>query len=365
MVLDRLTLNRTLLARQHLLERIARPPADEIEHLVGLQAQVPRDPYLALWSRLRDFHPAELERLLIERQIVRMTLMRTTIHLVTARDASTLRAVMQGVCERGFRSSPFARRLAGVDLNAVTTAGAEILTERPRTISDLGKVLATRWPDHDPEALAYAVRYLVPLVQVPPRGLWRRSGAPKVTTLEAWLGPSPRAPASSGADEIVLRYLRAFGPANAADIRTWSWLTNVRSVLLRLRPSLAIYLDEAGRELYDVRDGVFAATQELAPVRFLGEYDNVFLSHGDRSRVTGALRWGAGYIRRGAFFVDGFLAGSWRLLAGGRGPVLSIEPRTRLSPAAHRDATEEAEALYAFMVANAGSPRIAWATSES
>jgi hypothetical protein len=220
-LLDRRTLNRTLLARQQLLARVAMPVADMIEHLVGLEAQVPRDPYISLWSRLRDFQPAALERLLLEREAVRMTLMRTTLHLVTARDAPRLRAAMQAVCERGFGSSPFRRQLDGIDLDALLAAGTAAVEDRPRTVAELGAVLAELWPTHDRTALAYAVRYLVPLVQVTPRGLLRRSAAPRVTTLYAWLGEAARVDtrADSRLEEVVLRYLRAFGPATVADVR--------------------------------------------------------------------------------------------------------------------------------------------------
>ncbi len=327
--LDRRTLNRTLLARQRLLDRVDLPVDAAIEELVGLQAQVPRDPYISLWSRLRDFDPADLERLLLERRAVRMTLMRTTLHLVTAADAGPLRAVMQDVCERGFGASPFRRQLDGIDLDPLLAAGRTILEARPRSIADLGRVLAERWPRQDPTAMAYAVRYLLPLVQVPPRGLLRRSGSARVTTLDAWLGTPGVAPMDADAmiDEVVLRYLRAFGPATVADIRTWSWLAGLRRVVTRLRPRLRSYVDAAGRELLDVEDGVFADPDEPAPVRFLGEFDDVFLAHADRSRITGDARWGEGYARQGSYFVDGFLAGAWRASVVDGNAILTVERR--------------------------------------
>jgi len=379
-VLDRRTLNRTLLARQRLLERVDTPAAELVERLVGLQAQVPRDPYVSLWSRIRGFDPAELEAMLLERRAVRMTLMRTTLHLVTARDAWRLRAVVQPVCERGFRGSPFARRLDGVDLEAVLAAGVEVLETRPSTVADLGHRLADRWPDADAEAMAYAVRYLVPVVQVTPRGLLRASAAPRLTTLRSWLGGDGMAPeagersidAPAGPDEtdaVVLRYLRAFGPATAADVRTWSWLTDVRASIDRLRPRLRTYRDERGRELLDVEDGEFASPDDPAPVRFTGEYDNVFLAHEDRTRITGDLAWGTSFGRLGAFFVDGYLAGAWRLAAARHGtkgagttaaatgavPRLELDARRALSPAERRAVEAEAEELARFLGANASA----------
>ena len=317
---------------------------------------MPRDPYISLWSRLRGFDPADLEARIVERRAVRMTLMRTTLHLVTADDATALRAVLQDVCERGFRSSPFRRRLEGVDLDELLVVGAAIATERPRTISELGSLLGERWPDHDRTAMAYAVRYLVPLIQVPPRGLWTRSGAPRVTTLATWLGlpGGPVVPQVAPPDEVVLRYLRAFGPATAADIRTWSWLGGLRAVIERLRPRLRTYRDEVGRELLDVEDGVFADRDERAPVRFLGEYDNLFLSHADRSRVTGELAWGVSFARRGAFFVDGFLAGAWRATDLTGRATLSLDPRVPLA-AARDEVVAEGEALLRFLTPAASS----------
>jgi len=344
--LDRWTLNRTLLVRQDLLGRVDQPVPAAIDRLVGLQAQVPRDPYISLWSRLRDFDPVELETLILERHAVRMTLMRTALHLVTADDARVLREVMQGVCERGYQSSAFRRQLEGIDLEELLVAGAAIVDEWPRTVSELGRILSERWPAYDRTALAYAVRYLVPVVQIPPRGLWRRSAAPRVTTLAAWLGR--RVESAPSADlmvgEIVLRYLRAFGPATITDIRTWSWLSGLRSVIDRVRPRLRVYRDEAGRELLDVEDGVFADAGQTAPVRFLGEYDNVFLSHADRSRITGDLAWGAAYAHRGSFFVDGFLAGAWSVSAINGRASMTIEPR-RPIVAATEEVAAEGEAL--------------------
>jgi DNA glycosylase AlkZ-like len=371
-VLDPRTLNRTLLARQHLLERVDRPVEATVERLVGLQAQVPRDPYIALWSRVRRFDSASLERLLLERRVVRMTLMRTTLHLVTATDAVALRAAFQGVVERAFEGSPFRRRLDGIDVETVARAGIRAVEERPMTVAELGRALTERWPGRDGEALAYAVRYLVPLVQVTPRGLFRASSAARVTTLESWLagtGDGRRTPAQGtgtaaasavAIDVAVERYLRAFGPATAADIRTWSWLAGVREVIARLRPGLRTYRDERGRELLDVADGAFADPDETAPVRFLGQYDNVILSHADRSRITGELRWGAAWLQRGTFLVDGYLAGAWRLRESPGPPRLELEARRRLADADRADVEAEATALGRFLLPEGAPVDVIW-----
>jgi hypothetical protein len=355
-VLDRRTLNRTLLARQLLLERAGADPADLVEHLVGMQAQVPLDPYVGCWSRLRDFDPDALGRELLERRLVRMTLLRSTLHLVTSDDALRLRPLLQGMLERAFASSPFAKSLAGVDLAAVLARGVELVEREPATIARLGAALAEEWPDRDANALAYAVRYLVPLVQVTPRGVWGRTLQPTVTTLRSWLGGAEEA--AAGVDELVLRYQRAFGPASAADVRTWSWLGGVREAVARLRPRLRSYRDERGRELLDVPDGVLADATAPAPPRFLPQYDNAFLSHADRDRIVDAVAWDSSFAHRGTFLVDGFVAGAWKLGAGNRETTLAVEPRTRLRPRERRELRSEAEALLAFLAPAAPARRL-------
>ncbi len=347
-VLDRRTLNRALLVRQHLLAAAALTPAAALEELVGLQAQNPRDPYVALWSRLDGFDPLALSRLLESREAVRLTVMRGTLHLVTATDAGALRAVLQPDIARLLRSSAFWRNLEGADIDAIVSLGVELVEEQPRSVAELAPLLARRWPERDPDSLAYAVRYLVPLAQVTPRGLWDRTGRARVTTLRAWLGLASLPAPDPGA--LVVRYLRAFGPAHPSDIRAWSGLTELRSVVDALRPTLVRYRDGAGRELLDVPDGRFADAAAPAPVRFLPEFDNAFLSHADRSRITGDDRWGADFGRRGVILVDGFFAGAWRMHGGAREPrVLSVEPRRPMS-AGERDAVEqEGRRLLAFL----------------
>jgi len=146
------------------------PAAEALERLVGLQAQEPKDPYVALWTRLRGFRPEELEGLLEAREAVRLTLMRGTIHLVTARDCLALRPAIQAVTERvHWTASPFGKRLGDADPREVVAAGRELLEEAPRTRAQIRDHLAERWPDRDAEAMAHTVTYLLPVVQIPPR----------------------------------------------------------------------------------------------------------------------------------------------------------------------------------------------------
>jgi Winged helix DNA-binding domain len=346
-VLGRRALNRALLERQFLIRRTKLSAAEMIERLVGMQSQVPTSPYVGLWSRVKGFDPAELEGLLTAREAVRTSLIRTTIHLVTARDCLRLRLVLQPVLERGLWSgSPFGRRLNGLDVEPVLAAGRELLEEKPRTIAELGSLLGERWPDHDATALGYAVRYLVPLVQVPPRGLWGSSMRATWTTVESWLGrpfAEVRPP-----DEMVLRYLAAFGPASVKDIQTWCWLTRLREVVARLRPQLRTFRDEQGRELFDVPDGPLPDPDTAVPVRFVPEYDNLLLSHADRDRVI-CREHRERIFTKGAFLVDGFVRGTWGI-ARRKAPVtLAIEPFDRLR-ATERDAVgQEGERLLTFV----------------
>lgn len=350
-VLSRRALNRTLLGRQLLLERVDRPATAVIEHLVGMQAQEPIDPYVALWTRIEAFDPQELSALIEERRAVRGSTLRTTLHLMTARDFLALRPVLQDVLERAWRSSPFAKDLVGVDLAELLAAGRKFVEAEPITTAQLAKLLAERWPDRVPNSLAYASRFLLPIVQVPPRGLWGKKAGPKATTAQVWLGQELAT--ETAADEAILRYLAAFGPATVADMRIWSWLTGLREVVDRLRPRLRTYRDEAGRELFDVEDGLFVDPDVPAPVRFLPQYDNIFLSHDDRSRILIERMTVPGLIWRGGVMVDGFISGAWRIRREKRVATMTIELVTKVTPAQRLEIEEEATRLFAFLHADA------------
>ena len=328
----RRALNRALLARQHLLARARMSARDMIEHLVGLQAQDPKPPYIGLWTRIEGFDPAELSALIQRREAVRIALMRSTIHLVTARDALELRALIQPTLERVVAGS-YRRAIEALDVHEVARLGREMLEREPLTFAALGDALLERYPETDRNALANVVRAYVPLVQIPPRGLWGASGAAVHTTLEKWLGASV-ADAPS-VDRLVLRYLAAFGPASVMDVQAWSGLTRLGAVLIRMRPQLATFTDEQGRELFDLPDAPRPDADTPAPVRFLPPFDNAMLAHADRTRIIDdetrrAIATLNGMVP-GALLVDGFFAGSWRTDSARGECTLSIKPFRQLA----------------------------------
>jgi Winged helix DNA-binding domain len=349
-ILDRRALNRALLERQLLLRRVDLPVRDTVEHLLGLQAQAIAPPYYGLWSRLEGFDPHELGRMLEAREAVRMTLMRGTVHLVTVRDALLLRPLVQAVIERGHNGA-FGRRMGGADLGELERAVREELDGEALHARELGRRLVARGIGDDTEAMGNATRAYVPLVQVPPRGVWGKSGQAKYATLEAWTGrsldPDP------AIDAVVVRYLAAFGPATVMDMQSWSGLTKLRDVFERLRPGLVTFRDEAGRELFDLPDAPRPDAGVPAPVRFLGEYDNVLLGHADRSRMVAAGFPWREMLAPGRFvsnfLVDGMLRGTWWIERDGkRSATLGIRPAGELSPADREEVAAEAERMLEF-----------------
>ena len=351
-------LNRALLERQLLIRRSRLSAEEAIEYLVGLQAQDPDPPYVGLWTRLEGFDPDELARLIVDRCAVRIALMRNTVHLVTARDCLELRPLVQPVLERGLRASRANRAgLEGIDALELATTGRVLLEERPRTAKELGLLLQERWPGRDAVSLARAVRHLLPLVQVPPRGIWGRSGPAAHTTTEAWLGrpldpdPSP--------EEMVVRYLYAFGPATVKDVQTWSGLTRLGEVVERLRPRLSAFRDEHGRELFDLPDAARPDPDTPSPPCFLPQFDNLILSHADRTRIIAEEYRRVIASRNGmvpaTVLVDGFVRGTWKTERTGGKATLLIEPFEPLARVDREALTSEGERLIRFIGEGADS----------
>ena len=356
-VLGPRALNRALLERQLLLRRAELPVREAVEHLVGLQAQAALPPYYALWSRLEGFDPHELGRMLTDRDAVRLTLMRGTVHLVTVRDALLLRPLVQVAIERG-HNGVFGRRMGGADTGELEAAVRELLDGQALTARELGRRLVARGIGEDVEAIGNATRVHVPLVQVPPRGVWGRSGQAKYAAIEAWTGRSlARSPSI---DAVALRYLAGFGPASVMDMQKWSGLTGLGDAFERLRPRLAVFRDEEGKELFDLPEAPRPAPAVPAPVRFLGEYDNVLLGHADRRRIIpDDFPWKE-MLAPGRFvnnlLVDGLLRATWWIERDGkRRATLGIRPFRELSGAARDEVAAEAERMIEFAAPDAAA----------
>jgi hypothetical protein len=281
-------LNRAALHRQLLLGRAPMTARDAVRHLAGLQAQAPLAPYVGLWTRLAGFRHEALKDLLTERAVLRAHLMRNTVHLVDAADYVRFRPLYQ-------------------PLLALLTGGTT-----PQ---------APRWRDHDPASLAYAASHLLPLVQVPSRGLWGEPNHRAAFMLaEAWLAgraPSASPAPAQTAEQLVLRYLAAYGPASVADAQAWSGLTRLREVTDRLGSRLRAFTGPDGTDPLDLPDAPRPEPDVPAPPRFLPEYDNLLLSYAD-----------------------------WKISDG----VLEIEPFISLGPADRDAVAAEGERLLGFAV---------------
>lgn len=348
--LSKRALNRALIARQFLLRRSEQTVLAALTHLVGLQAQTPNAPYLALWSRLNNFTPEQLTSLILERRVVRIVLMRGTIHSVTDGDCLELRRLFGPVLERGLRGA-FGKRLKGLNLELVEAAARKLLEKKPLTFDELGRLLARRWADRDPAALANAARATVPLVQIPPRGIWGEGGLATHVPAETWLGK--RLCTAPPLDPMIRRYLAAFGPATIRDIQSWSGLTGLRSVVQSMRPDLITFMDEEGNELFDVPNAPRPDPDTPAPPRFLPVFDNVLLSHADRTRILSdahrKMLFGTAALLEGSVLIDGFVGARWKIVQERQQAVLAIQPFAPVPKNDCRAIAEEATRLLGFV----------------
>lgn len=349
-VLSQRALNRALLDRQLLLERSTMPVEAAVAHLVGLQAQSPWSPYHSLWARLQGFDPHRLGAMLVDRTVVRIVLMRSTVHLVTADDCLFLRPLLADFLARGLATSSWRADLDGVDLDAVAAHGRALVEEEPLAFNELGRRLADDPGGGDPAALAQVVRAHVPLVQVPPRAVWGQAGQVVVTSAEHWLGR----PLDSGAtlEQMVLRYLQAFGPASVMDVQAWCGLTRLGEVADRLGDRVRRFRNESGRDLLDLPDAPRPDEDVPAPVRFLPDFDNVLRSHADRTRIVDdtARRqlWRANGVVPGAVLVDGVAAATWWIDQAAGTAALEVRPFAPLTGADRRAVEAEGADLVRY-----------------
>lgn len=349
-VLTRRELNRALLARQMLLGRVSISPLEAVRRLVALQAQVVSPPHIGLWTRLESYRREDLCALLVEKEVVRATLLRSTLHLMSARDYLAFRRPLQAALTRS-SATITGKRLAGLDLERLVEAARVRFENEPCTFAELRETLAEVEPERNPSALAYAVRTHLPLVQTPTGEAWGYSSRPPYALAEAWLGQTPDP--DEGAHEMIRRYLAAFGPASVMDFQVWSGLTRMKPTFEELRPELRTFRDEGGRKLFDLPDAPLPDADTPAPPRFVPDYDNLVLSHADRSRIIAAESRKFVFLSaarvRATILVDGFVAGTWKVEEKRGEAVLTVEPFRGL-PAEARDAlSEEGDRLIRFL----------------
>lgn len=319
---------------------------DVLRHLGGVQGQAPNPPYAGLWTRVAGFRIADLTELLEAKQAVRSTIHRATLHVLASDDFVAFRAMAQPIFERGLRGS-WGRWLGDTDTAAVLQVGEEFFAGEPRSAFELRHLLSERWPGVDPLALTAVCRYLMPLVQVPPSGLWEYYKPALLTPAERWLG-TPLAPAGEP-DALIRRYLAAFGPATAQDFSKWSGITNVSATFARLRPELRRFQAEDGTLLFDLPGMPMPSEHVAAPVRLLPEWDNLLLAYAAKTRrrvlpeqYRGRVFTNNGLIRA-TILVDGFVAGTWKVERTDGAPAFGYE----LFEPADRATIEAIEAIEA------------------
>lgn len=340
-VLDTRALNRATLARQLLLERADVPALDAVAHLGGLQAQEPQEPFFGLWSRLRAFDPAELSDHLVGRRVVRTHLMRRTVHLVTADDALAWRAR---------HDTMLRQRVLGVYRDELAAAGRTVMADgEPRSMTQLARALGERWPEPEPRVLGEMLMAVVPMVQLPPRGLWRTKAGVRNVPLAVWLEREVAPLSPDGSDPVgqalLRRYLAAYGPAASADLRAWCGLAGLPAAVAALRDELITFRDERGRELLDLPDASRPDADTPAPVRFLPAFDNAILGYQDRTRIIDDAYRGLSVAGARVVLVDGRVAATWTVEAD----TVTVAPLGRFSRADRIAVTEEGQALAAFL----------------
>jgi winged helix DNA-binding protein len=331
-------LNRTTLARQLLLERRRLSPKAVIERLVGMQAQAAAGPYIGIWTRVASFRRASLERQLRRGTVVKATVMRQTLHLVTRRDYALLRAAFSETnfpdqSEQAKRLAPSMREFVGD--RPVTTAEVLAHLEEEHGLGGFEALRAWR-----------GARVRAHLLHHPETALWN---APPRGRFLAVDEPEEHDPTDARA-EIIRRYLLAFGPASRRDIGAWSMMhvPEIARALERLEP-LRRFQDETGRELLDVPRAPLPSSETPSPVRFLPKWDNVLLSWADRTRIL-PEEYRKTVIRQNgdvaqAFLVDGFVAGMWTVENG----RVVLEPFAPLPRAVRQELEEEARRLETFL----------------
>jgi hypothetical protein len=337
-VLTARELNRALLARQLLLERARLSLPRAIERVGGLQTQYAPSGYVGLWSRVENVERDALTRALERRTVIQATLMRVTIHMVSAREywlfATGLRRPRQE-----WWLKQHTGKVTGSEMQRDADRLRAALGGGPRSVRELGD-LAKGFVGH--------VGLWVDLVRAPPSGTWERRRADVLALAEDWVGPCEVTEAE-GLDHLVRSYLRGFGPAKTGDIASWAGVpvTILKPALERLE--LRRFRDEAGKELVDLPRAPLPHADTPAPIRFLPHWDANLLVHARRTLILPEEYRGRVFATRnpfsvGTFLVDGAVAGAWHVKKG----RIVVEPYERLTRSVQKEVDEEAERLAAF-----------------
>ena len=344
-------LNRATLARQMLLSREKTTATAAVERLAGMQAQLARPPFVGLWTRLDGFRRQDLAESLRRREIVRVTAMRGTLHLMSAADYLAFRGSLQPMLAKSMQSI-LRERMQNLDMDVLRAEARAFFGGKPATFDALRDHFKAKNPEADERAMAYAIRMNLPLVQVPTEDAWAFPAAADFALADDWLGkavPLEEAPAHT----LVRRYLAAFGPATPRDAQVWSGLQSLRAAFEELRPELVTFRDERKRELFDLPEAPRPGEDAPAPVRFLPEFDNLVLAHDDRTRVIADEHRSKVVLKnlqvRATFLVDGFVAGIWKVERKKKAATLILEPFGKLAKKITADLEREGEALIRFL----------------
>lgn len=339
---------------------------DAVARLVGLQAQAPGPPFVGLWTRLERVSRDDLLHLLSTRRLVRVTAMRGTLHLMTADDYIGLRGALQPALTRGLQSI-LRDRAKALDFSALDEVARAFFAKAPGTFDGLRTALKQQYPKGDERAMAYAIRISLPLVQVPTDARWGFPASPDFALADAWLGKKVRT-TDAPARVLVRRFLAGFGPATPADAQVWSGSPALRETFESLRPTLVTFRDLKKRELFDLPDAPRPMADSPAPVRFLPEFDNLVLSHADRTRVVAdehRPRIVSKNLQvRATFLVDGFVAGTWKIDRTKNAATLVVEPFGPLARKTVAELEAEGDRLLGFTDDDAETREVRFARSE-
>jgi hypothetical protein len=359
-------LNRALLARQQLLKRKRLSVPQTIHNVGGLQTQEPKDPFVSLWSRIDNFKREKLLTAAEDRSIVRGSNLRCTIHTVTAEDFVKYRLALQPVIARD--TANWKDRYIGLDKPAVIKAVRKLLSDDvPRNAREIGGALQQQFPDANREGLSHCARIHVPVVMTPTDERFGYSRPPKLMLAERFLGE--KLAKDTPLSDFILWGIAAIGPCGAADLRTWSGMPGIREAIEPLRPQLMSFRDESGRELFDLPNAPRPKAGTPAPIRFLGEFDNVALSHADRARIVDpqhAKLFNFSKNGRRAFtvLIDGFVRASWQINVKRKRATITVMPFEQESRQTVDELAAEAERLVQFVEPDADAHFVEFGKSD-